>query len=371
MQFFATAPRGTEPALRDELRELRFRGVRADRGGVHFEGPLAEGYRACLWSRVAMRVLLSLREIEAPHRNALYDGVSSIDWQQFVTPQTTIAVRANGTSESLTNTQFIAQCTKDAIVDQIRARARSRPNVERDDPDVLVSVFLKRARATLYLDLSGAPLHVRGYRRDIGAAPLKETLAAAMLRLAGWDRRSPLIDPLCGSGTIALEALAWASRIAPGLGRPRFGFERWASFDDAEREQWQALRERAAAERRSTDVLVRASDVDARALETARANAKRAGLTLCLEQRDVAELDDVTDGTFMVSNPPYGERMASEHSLYKGLRHVVRSLPWNTVALLAGTPELERTIGRAAKSYTLYNGAIECRFLIYRQESSS
>ncbi len=199
MRFFATASKGTEPALRDELRELRFRRVRADRGGVHFEGDLGDAARACLWSRIALRILREVSSFDAGDEAALYEGARSLDWREWLTPQTTLAVRASCRSSHLTHSQYIAQKTKDAIVDTLREHLGARPSVDREDPDVGVTVHLLRDRATLYLDASGASLHERGWRGRAGAAPLRETLAAAVLRLSGWDRTQPLVDPMCGA----------------------------------------------------------------------------------------------------------------------------------------------------------------------------
>ncbi|HEX3344142.1 MAG TPA: THUMP domain-containing protein, partial [Polyangiaceae bacterium] len=251
MKFFATAAKGTEPALRDELRELRLRGVRADRGGVHFEGQLVDAARACLWSRVAVRILVEVAVFAAPDGEALYEGARAVPWATWMTPRTTLAVRATCRSSRLTHSQFVAQKTKDAVVDALRDRFGERPSVDRDDPDALLAVHLARDEATLYLDVGGSSLHERGWRAKAGAAPLRETLAAAVLRLSGWDRERPLVDPMCGAGTIAIEAAAWSRRVAPGLARARFGLERWASHDDAERRAMVALREEARAAKRA------------------------------------------------------------------------------------------------------------------------
>src|SRR4051812_22774431 len=167
-RLFATAARGTEGALRDELRELGFQGVRADRGGVHFAGELAEGARACLELRTAIRVLWSLDTFHAPSGEALYEGIAGIDWRPYLTSRHTLAVRASCRDGALTHTQFVAQKTKDAIVDQLRNRAGARPSVDLADPDLTLFVHLVRDRATVYLDLSGESLHRRGWRSRAG-----------------------------------------------------------------------------------------------------------------------------------------------------------------------------------------------------------
>jgi 23S rRNA G2445 N2-methylase RlmL len=369
VRFFATAAKGTEPALRDELRELRVRGVRADRGGVHFEGPLADAARACLWSRVAARILLEVASFEARSSDALYDGLRTVDWSQWMTPRTTLAVRATCRSSRLTHSQFIAQKTKDAIVDALRESAGARPSVDRDDPDVVVAVHIARDRATVYLDVGGASLHERGWRARGGAAPLRENLAAAVVRLSGWDRERPLLDPMCGSGTLAIEAATLARRIAPGLARDRFGFERWADHDGAAkaamREQRQHARDARLRGGRDAPV-IRASDVDDGALERTRKNARDAGVDLIVERCDARALAPLVPAGTVVTNPPYGERLEADRDLFDGLARSLRGLHGHTIALLAGAPGIGQAMGREPdRWWALYNGPIECRLLVY------
>jgi 23S rRNA (guanine2445-N2)-methyltransferase len=368
VRFFATAAKGTEPALRDELRELRVRGVRADRGGVHFEGDLADAARACLWSRVAARILLEIASFEALDASALYEGVGAVDWAEWMTPRTTLAVRATCRSSRLTHSQFIAQKTKDAIVDALRARLGARPSVDRDDPDVGVAVHLARDLATIYLDVGGASLHERGWRARGGIAPLRENLAAAVVRLSGWDRERPFVDPMCGAGTLAIEAATWARRIAPGLGHSRFGFERWADHDGAAKEGMARLRQEArdTARERHDSPDVRAYDLDERALANTRENARAAGVDLVVERRDARSIAPLVPAGTVVTNPPYGERLQAELDLFDGLARSLRGLHGHTVALLAGAPEIGRAMGREPdRWWALYNGPIECRLLVY------
>ena len=366
MRFFATAAKGTEPALRDELRELKLLHVRADRGGVHFEGDLARAARACLWSRIALRVLLEVATFEAPTAEALYANVRSVDWSAWLTPRSTLAVRATCRSSTLTHSQFVAQKTKDAIVDMLRDRFGTRPSVDRQDPDVLASVHLVRDRATLYLDVGGASLHRRGWRACGGEAPLRETLAAAILRLSGWDRDRPLIDPMCGSGTIAIEAAAWSRRIAPGLARPFFGLERWANHGDALRAEMKTLREEATAARLASGPPILATDADARAVRNAKANARSAGVDIVVEERAIGDLSPLEASGFVVTNPPYGERLPADSSLYEQLAESLRRMRGHTLAVLAGTPAIGRAIRREPdRWWLLFNGPIECRLLLF------
>jgi putative N6-adenine-specific DNA methylase len=362
--FFASAARGTEGALRDELRESRIPGVRADRGGVHFGGGWLDAWRACLHSRIAVRVLAELARFDAPDGDALYEGVRAVDWTPWLTPDRTLAVAASCRDSALTHTGYLAQRTKDGVVDPIRERLGARPSVDRHDPDVRLFLHLVRDRATLYLDLAGEPLHRRGWRTRQTEAPLKETLAAAMLRLAGWDRASPLADPLCGSGTIPIEAWLWSRGVAAGGLRPRFGFERWACHGDEAAAQMRRLRDEAASGIRAAGPDVDGTDLDERALEMARDNAGRAGAGVRFARADVADLR--LDGPgWVVTNPPYGERLETDASMRRELADALRRQRGRTVAVLSGHPAIERALGRPDRWYGLFNGDLECRLLIY------
>jgi 23S rRNA G2445 N2-methylase RlmL len=366
VRFFATAAKGTEPALRDELRELRFGRVRADRGGVHFEGELTDAARACLWSRVGVRVLLEVAAFDAADATALYDGARTVDWSEWMNARTTIAVRAACRSSRLTHSQFVAQKTKDAIVDALRDRFGARPSVDRNDPDVLVAVHVARDHATVYLDVGGGSLHERGWRARAGEAPLRETLAAAVVRLSGWDRQKPLVDPMCGAGTIAIEAAAWSRRIAPGVARARFGLERWASHDDGMRGRLRTLREEARGAALGEGPRVVACDMDPRSVELTRANARTAGVDLAVERRDVRELVPLVPPGFVVTNPPYGGRLDADATLYDDLGRALRRMHGHTVAVLSGTHLLDRAMRREPeRTWFLFNGPIECRLLVY------
>lgn len=364
--FFATAAKGTEPPLRDELRELGFIKVRADRGGVHFRGSLVDGMRACLELRCAQRVLVEVARFESPSEDALYDGVRALDWSAVLTPRHTLAVRAACKSSVLTHTQYIAQHTKDAIVDGFRDRDGARPSVDVGDPDVLIFVHLVRDEATVYLDLGGASLHRRGYRAIAREAPLKETLAAAILRLSGYDRESPFLDPMCGSGTLAIEAALWARRVAPGLALGRLGFERWALFDAGLARGYDQLRERVASRALTSGPPIYASDVDRDALRVAEQNARKAGVNISLERRDVADLTTLRPPGFIVTNPPYGERLQGSPELYASMGRAFRRMRGSVVSVLAGAPSIAHGIDlRPAQAHVLFNGDIECRLLRY------
>ena len=367
MDFFATAAKGTEPALRDELRELGLAGVQCDRGGVHFAGDWEAAWRACLHARVALRVFHPLARFEAPSPAALYDGVRAIDWSAHLDPDHSLAVTAWCRNSALRHTNFTAQKTKDAIVDQQRDRCSRRSSVDRRQPDVPIFVHLVRDRATVYLDLAGESLHRRGYRRRTVEAPLKENLAAALLRLGGWDRERPLCDPMCGSGTIAIEAWQWSRRIAPGLGRRRFAFERWPRHDAGARRRMEALRAEARAAVLREGPAVLACDRDGRAVAAARANARAAGAALQIEQRSVFDLEPLQPPGCIASNPPYGARLGSSRDFYDRLGTALRALAGHRVVLLAAQRRLQRALRlKPELARIVYNGDIQCRLLAYR-----
>jgi putative N6-adenine-specific DNA methylase len=360
MKFFATAAKGTEPALRDELRELRFEGVRADRGGVHFEGELRAGYRACLWSRIALRVLTPLSTFDAADEGSLYDGVRAIDLDDTLDPERTLVVSAACRSSALTHTGYLCQLTKDAIVDRIRDRHGSRPSVDKRDADVHLFLHLVKDVATLYLDFAGGSLHQRGFRAPDAVAPLRETLAAAVLRYSGWDRRSLLVDPACGSGTLLIEAGLWAKNVAPGLLREHFGFERWVSFGSREAGALAELRDEARRAVREDVPLLVGSDISEAAIVQARQAAKRSGLELRLSLGPLSEVKALDAGV-VVANPPYGRRLTRPAELARDLSRLVDRHPDSRVALLmAEDQQILRTRRRPAPPRSLFNGDIAC-----------
>lgn len=363
--FFATAAKGTEGALRDELRELRIPRVRAERGGVHFGGELEHGMRACLRSRIALRVLWRVATFEAADADALYEGAATVDWSRFLDARRTLAVSATVKHGVLRHTGFVAQRVKDAVVDQLRGRTAARPDVDRRDPDVHVVAHVARNEARLFVDLAGAPLSRRGYRAEGGEAPLREHLAAAMLRLGGWRPGAPFVDPMCGSGTLPIEAALWAAARAPGA-RRRFGFERWRCFDDAAAAAWARERERAEAFAEPVETRVEASDRDPAALALARANAKRAGVTIRLARRELGAIRPLPAGSFVVTNPPYGVRVEQDAHWIPDLRRALDVLRDATVVVITADRSLPRAAGRPAdREHTLYNGDLECRLFTW------
>lgn len=368
--FFATCAPGLEAVLHEELRALRMARVERQNAGVHFEGRIEDAWRANLWLRSAVRVLWRLARFQAADESELYAGCAAFDWCRLLRPGHTFAVSAHARESSLEHTLFVAQRVKDAVVDQLRARTGARPDVDREQPDLRVHVHLFRDRCTLLADTSGESLHKRGWRRFQGRAPLAETLAAAMLQLSGWDRRSPLLDPFCGSGTLLVEGAWLASGRAPGLLRERYAFEELPGFDAR---AWSALREEArAAAHTPRKLILRGSDADARVLEGAAANLEAAGVAQLVQLEEArAEDFDPRPGwnAFVLTNPPYGERIGDKSELagvYQAFgRRLRERCAGYRLALLAGDGALARELGIAVReSLPLRNGALDCRLLL-------
>jgi len=367
MDFFATAAHGTEPALRDELRELGFRAVRADRGGVHFSGrDRLDGARACLLSRIAVRIHLPLGSFDAPNEKALYGGVRGLDLAPYLTPRHTLAISAVTQRSNLTHTQYLAQLVKDAIVDAQRDRTGARSSVDARSPDVRLFLHLRKDVGTLYLDLAGEPLHLRGYRTLVGEAPLKETLAAAIVRFSGWDRVSPLVDPMCGSGTLAIEADLLAREVPPGLLRRNLGFTRWASHDATEADGLRALHESLPGRVRAEGPEVRGSDRDPTMVDAAQKNARAATAKVAFSVADVRDLRPSSPPGTVLINPPYGGRLETTLDAWRDLGRVLRTLHGHRVAVLCPGPDYERALDlpRGDHDPELRNGDLTCRLLV-------
>ncbi len=360
-RLFLTSPAGAEPALKAELRDLGLSGAKAARGGVHVRGGDDAMARLCLRSRVAGRVLLEIGRFACPDERALYRGVGQLPWERWLTPDRTLAVTASSRASELSHTHFIAQKTKDAIVDGQRRETGTRSSVDVRDPDVGVFVRIDGAEASVFLDASGGSLHRRGWRVDATEAPLKEHLAAAILRLSGWDRESPLVDPTCGSGTIPIEAWLWAQQGDCQPPSRRFGFQRWADHDDA-REG--ALDRARARPRQPTAPLCKGSDVDPTAIEAARANAARAGAEVELEVADYAAIT-LPPGAHVVMNPPYGERLEVDEESWRALEAALDG--WSahprTVLVPEDAPRL--ALGPPVSVHRLFNGPLRCRLLTW------
>lgn len=385
-QWFAACPRGLENLLAAELESLGAERTRETVAGVYFHGPNAMGYRACLWSRLANRILRPVATVDAGDADQLYQQLKTIDWGSLFSVTQSFAIDFSGESSSIRNTQFGAQRSKDAIVDWFSDSYGRRPNVERRQPDIRLNIRLSKARVVVSIDYSGGSLHQRGYRQKAGAAPLKENLAAAILLRADWPgiaaRGGALIDPMCGSGTLLLEGAMMVADIAPGLGRRQFGFERLRDHNDA---QWKAILAdaRGRAERGKSSQLpeMRGYDADPRVIRRAQENIARAGLQqhVRVSCKPLAELRKPTHKPLphglIISNPPYGERLGEKESLkflYRELGEMmVREFPDWEAALFTSDLDLGRATGlRSHKRYTLFNGALETHLLLFHLQGN-
>jgi putative N6-adenine-specific DNA methylase len=369
-RFFATTAKGIEEVLAQEIKKLAFEDISIEKGGVRFGGDLTSCYRANLWLRTAQRILVPLAEFRCDSPQHLYDGARSVDWRRYLNPDMTLAVDCNIRDSTMTHSGFAALKTKDAIVDSIRQHYGRRPNVNTQDPDLRVNVHIARNHCTVSLDSSGTSLDKRGYRIDAEDAPLRETLAAALIELSGWDGTVPLVDPMCGSGTIPIEAALKAANCAPGLKRVQYGFQRWPTFDNT---AWKKLVKEAEDQvLEEIPASILGFDLSSRAVEKARRNAHRAGVEeyVTFSKRDILQLVPPAPPGMIIFNPPYGVRMGEMEALkvlYRGIGDILKQrCKGYTAYLLTGNPELAKWIGlKADRRIVLYNGPIECRLLKY------
>jgi 23S rRNA (guanine2445-N2)-methyltransferase / 23S rRNA (guanine2069-N7)-methyltransferase len=371
--WIATAPLGAASVLAEELQEFGAADLRERSHDVRFQGPLAVGYRACLWSRTATRVYLSLGSMEAGSSASIYQAVKRMDWRVHFRDGATLACECSGGNEAIRHTLYGSQLLKDAVCDSLREATGSRPNIRPERPDVLLHLHVEGSLAWVSLDFSGESLHQRGYRAEGGRAPLKENVAAAVLLRAGWPKVAEaggyLLDPMCGSGTFLCEAALIASHTAPGLAREYFGFLGWRSHDEA---LWLKLKAEAESQRKApgTRRFIVGSDIDSEAIALSLANAEKAGVAafVHVERRAVKDVSAPADQGLMVVNPPYGERLGEERELpllYEQLGALMRErLGGWTGAVLTGNPPLARNLGiYARRTHRMMNGAIDCRLL--------
>jgi 23S rRNA (guanine2445-N2)-methyltransferase / 23S rRNA (guanine2069-N7)-methyltransferase len=386
--WIATAPVGAASVLAEELAHFGATDIRERSHDVKFQGTLEVGYRACLWSRTATRVLLSLGSIDASSSKSIYDAVKRIDWREHLGPLATLACDCSGGNESIRHTIYGSQLLKDAVCDNLRDATGERPNIQPERPNVLLHMHVEGPTALVSVDFSGESLHRRGYRSEGGRAPLKENVAAAVLLRAGWpgifERGGWLIDPMCGSGTFLTEGALIAADAAPALDRDYFGFTGWRGHDAA---LWERLRTEARARRAARVVrrCILGSDADADAVRMSLVNGEQAGVAewLHVEKRALSEAVQPSMAAaglgatgLIVTNPPYGERIGAESglpALYSELGVVLRDRfqGWQA-AILTGNPPLARNLGIYAKrTHRFFNGTIECRLLRFELDQAS
>jgi 23S rRNA (guanine2445-N2)-methyltransferase / 23S rRNA (guanine2069-N7)-methyltransferase len=377
-KFFVSCAKGLEYLLADELLALGAASATAALAGVNVEGDAQAAYRAVLWSRLASRVLWPLDEFECRDEQALYDRVAAIDWAAHLAPEGTLAVDAHVSGDAITHARFAALRVKDAVVDRLRDQFGVRPSVDTDSPDLRLNLVVRKGRAVLSVDLGNGSLHRRGWRSQQNEAPLKETLAAAMLLRGHWPQAyvqgGGLLDPMCGSGTLLIEGALMAADVAPGLARNDGAApSRWRGFDTA---SWQELvdeaRERERSGRASLRHVFHGSDVDPHAIRAAQTNARSAGVADAIEFKvlPVRELEAPPEATGLaICNPPYDQRLAADEGLYRELGDALqRATPGWRATILAGDEHLARATGlRASKRYAFFNGALECLLLVCEQ----
>ena len=365
--FFATCAPGVEPILHQEATGLKFGKVERQVGGIRFEGSMHDAWRANLWLRTAVRVLRREARFMAPSESALDEGVAGVDWSQFLRPDGTLWVDAQTKDSGLDHSQFIAQRVKDGIVDQIRGADGTRPSVDREGADVRVHVHLFKDRATISVDTSGESLHKRGWRVAQGRAPLAETLAAAVILMSGWNRKSPLIDPFCGTGTLLVEGGMIAANLAPGLTRKCFGFETWKEHDE---KAWQRARAEAQAVMAVPSKLrLVGSDLSQERLDEAAQHLDLMGLGHLgqLERADAVKFAPRPNwNATVVANMPYGERIGDDvEALHGHFGAQLRGLPGYSTSILTGSSRLAGLLRLSnPKRHRLLNGGIDCEVVV-------
>jgi putative N6-adenine-specific DNA methylase len=370
--FFASAPRGLEELLLAEVSSLGAKEAAAVPGGVAFAGDWTTCYRVNFWSRIASRVLWRIASFDYKSEHDLYAAARAVDWLRYFKVENTLRVNVTAQKSPLKSLEFATLRIKDAVCDRFRDKLGRRPDVDRADPDVRIHAFLEGARGTLYLDTSGEPLFKRGWRHGVADAPLRENLAAGIIRLTGWQPDQPLLDPMCGGATLLVEAAAMARGRAPGA-RRSFGFEKLSLFDPA---SWEQVRKEEG--QKQPNLQLFGSDTDPKALNAARRNLAEAGIErwVQLERSDILERTAPAPAGVMVANPPYGERIGSPEELarfYPRLGDALkqRFAGWRCYFFTADLrlPKLIRLQPTARTP--LWNGALECRLYEFRIVSGS
>ncbi|MDR9403092.1 MAG: THUMP domain-containing protein [Halothece sp. Uz-M2-17] len=369
-QYFATVARGLEEIAAQELTELGAKNIIPKFTGVEFQGDQKLLYQVNLWSRIIFRVLVPIFKFPCQDPEQLYEGVRQIDWDNYLSPEETLAVHCTGKNEQLNHTHFSALQVKNAIADQQRDHFGKRSDVDVESPDLIINLHIEATHAILSLDSTGDSLHRRGYRPAMGTAPLKETFASALLAMTDWDTDLPLLDPMCGSGTFPIEAGLKALKIAPGSFRKTFAFEKWSDFN---RELWEQVKTEARQQELSQlPAGIYGRDRAWEMLEQAQVNVENAGLDnhINFTRMELSELEPPSDQGIIICNPPYGKRLGEVKELghlYKELGDIFKQRFKGWIAyVLSGNKELTKKIGlRTSKRIPVYNGSLPCTLLRY------
>jgi putative N6-adenine-specific DNA methylase len=364
--FTAKTLAGMEEILQKELDSLGAVNTQILKRAVSFEGDMAMLYRANYCCRTALRILKPILVFPITKQEELYNNITKIPWEEYIGNENTLAVDAVNMTSVFTNSQYVALKTKDAIVDRFREKTGSRPSVELENPDLRINIHLYKETCTVSLDSSGSSLHKRGYRHITGPAPLNEVLAAGLIRLSAWDKTIPLYDPMCGSGTILIEANMFARNIPAGYFRPVFGFEKWTDFDPG---LWKKIREEENEKIKESKIGIFGSDISSRAIAIARENI---GFTKFQKQihMEVAAFEDTMPKSasgMIICNPPYDERLQMDDiiSFYRSIGDVLKKKYKGFEAwIISSDQKALKFIGlHPSKKITVFNGPLECRFV--------
>lgn len=370
-QFFVSCPKGLVEPLETELKELGLKPYDRSQNGIFFDSNWEDCYRVNLHSRFASRVLMPVLNFTAYQSDELYNQILKHDFTKYIEPDQTLKVDASTKDSMLKDQRFIAMKVKDAIVDQFRDKFGIRPNVDNEKADLAIYVKAYKNHFSVAIDTSGDSLFMRGYRLEAGEAPLKENLAAGLLQLSEWDGKSAIVDPMCGSGTILIEAAMKVMNIAPGSMRKSFGFMKLKNFNP---DVWDKVLNQAIEQEIENcgDLHFYGYDIDRRVLMKAIENAKRAGVNefIKFKRESVVSLKAPVESGLIVTNPPYGARLGDEDNLrdvYRDFSHTLKNefKGWNAW-ILSGNKDLIGDLRlKASRKHFVYNGSIECRFLKY------
>ena len=357
---------GLEEILAKELSDLGAEDIDLIKRGITFSGDKRLLYKANYNCRIALRILVPVSSFRAATESMLYDGVRAIPWEKFLDFRGTFAIDSVISYSPFSHSGFVSLKAKDAIVDRFRDKFGKRPDVDTVDPDLRINVHMFREQCTVSLDSSGSSLHLRGYRRAQSEAPINEVLAAGLLRLSGWDCKTPFIDPMCGSGTVLIEAALMAGKVPPGYYRPLFGFEKWKDFD---RRLWDIVKRECEEEIVEPTAPVRGYDSDKKAIEACLSNIEEAGVEkfVQVENADFNTSPPPYPSGFMLTNPPYGERIKVDDlkQFYKDMGDVLKQKYAGYTAWLLGYDmDAMKFVGlRPSRKIRVMNGPLECRLL--------
>lgn len=369
-EFFASTAKGLVEPLEKELKELGLKTIDKTVGGVYFDSNWAGCYKANLQSRLASRILKPVLDFTAYQPEELYTQILRHDFTKYIKPTQTISIDVTIRDSKMRDQRFVAMKIKDAVVDQFREKFGTRPDVDNENPALRIHVRAVKNQFNVAIDTSGESLFMRGYRRETGEAPLKENLAAGLIKLSEWDGQSPIVDFMCGSGTFLIEAAMMSMNIAPGIHRKRFAFMNWLNY---EAQVWEDLVQEAMdAEKEELPFAFYGFDIDNRVLKSAKDNAKRAGVdeVIVFKKESVATVEPPVEKGLIVVNPPYGARIGDEDNLrdvYRDLGFTLkhRFKGWDAW-ILSGNKDLIADLKlKSTRKHFVFNGNIECRFLKY------